>query len=115
MKKKRIILLALFIIVLFVFQAFLGEKIIVNKGLGYDGLEYTAVSESGPKLIVEKRLDSYRLQRTLPSLLINYTFTFLKLPITDKSVLNGFNIFDLILLISSVIVWLRILKKEKNA
>ncbi|HMG15961.1 MAG TPA: hypothetical protein VK590_10975 [Saprospiraceae bacterium] len=109
MKYSRPILI-LITCILFFFN-FKGEIIPVNNGMGWDGRlygNYTAMLDSA---IIEKKINEYRFQRILMSVVLNKTMKAFNIDFTIANIVLGFKIFNLIFLLIALLYYLLISRK----
>lgn len=111
-KKFTIISFCIFFTIL-MYQNIFAEKIAVNNGLGYDGVGYAELAANFDKLIVSQKIDSYRMQKIIPSVLIHYSFLLLHMEFTPRNIIRGFQVLNSILLIISFFVWQKIMTMSK--
>jgi hypothetical protein len=85
-----------------------GEKIEAGQGFGYDGGEYANIAQHFEALIAEKSLDSYRIQRILPSAIVHYTLRSLEIPFTPPAIIMAFGFLNVAIFTVSSAVWCQI-------
>jgi len=85
-----------------------GEIIPQNDGLGYDGSIYADITKNPPDHVFHSKLNSYQFQRILPPTLIHYTFTLIGVPLENTNIIKGFQLYSLILLLTTVYLWILI-------
>lgn len=93
-----------------IFYFFLGEKIEVNKGLGWDGKMYAAIASDFENFISKGTLDSYYYKRTLPSALIFYSHKLLGIDCSVRSIIEMFYALNLLLVLGAMFIWHRVLE-----
>ena len=81
----------------------------IASGFGWDGVFYGKVAMDFQNMI--GNIDSYHANRIFPGVLIHYLFTLLNIPLNLKSVLIGFQIYNIIILVSSALCWVLITKR----
>ena len=67
-----------------------GERIQVRGGLGWDGVTYARWARDFYGEIFVKRVDTYYIQRILPSAVVHYALRLCGKPLTDPQVMRGF-------------------------
>jgi hypothetical protein len=67
-----------------------GERIQVRGGLGWDGVTYARWARDFHKEIFVNRVDTYYIQRILPSAVVHYALRLFGKPLTDPHVMRGF-------------------------
>lgn len=80
----------------------------VASGFGWDGVFYGKVALDFQNMI--GNIDSYHANRIFPGVLIHYTYSVLHIPLNLESVLLGYQIYNIIILVGSAIVWVLISK-----
>jgi hypothetical protein len=78
----------------------------IASGYGWDGIFYGRVALDFQNMIGE--IDSYHAGRIFPGVLIHYFFLLFKLPLTLKSALLAFKLYNLIISVCSASIWVRI-------
>jgi len=81
------------------------ERLTVNGGFGWDGMWYGSWAKDFYNAIFIQRVPAYYVQRILPSAIVHYGMRLLGVPLHDKNILLGFDIYNLVLLLLSVYVW----------
>jgi hypothetical protein len=85
------------------------ERIPYNGGLGFDGTTYAAIAKAGPIDSIKSRLiDSYYVQRMLPSVLVHGALEACRAQLTERNIIRGFVALNIILMAINVWVWQRI-------
>jgi hypothetical protein len=82
-----------------------GEKIGINQGLGWDGSHYGAWAVDFHGEVLSKGLNSYYVQRMLPSATVHYSLRLLGIEPTVPNVINGFGVLNIACLTLSAWVW----------
>lgn len=82
-----------------------GELIPVRDGVGYDGATYAGIVRNPEGWILNGELDSHRIQRILPSLLLHAVLGLLGIEPNDTAIIWGFHILNTVLLIGSAYLW----------
>lgn len=86
-------------------MAFIGEKIPVSDGLGWDGIWYgKAVIEFESEVFGEAPLDRYHGERVLPSAVLHYTFRALGIKPTTQDAIRSFCVINI--LCGTLVAWL---------
>jgi len=90
------------------------EKIPVNNGVGFDGKEYAKFVRNFEDLIINKEINTYKVNRFLPSMIVHYGLILFGLDLNDdNNIVNGFELYNLILLMICAFVWAKICDNEK--
>ncbi len=89
------------IVVLGFFSLWLGERIPIHGGFGWDGQFYGAIAQS----LDVRTLDSYYIQRILPSAIVHFSLTVLEQPLDNRHVILGFSFLNFTLLLLSCILY----------
>ena len=109
---KLNLLIALFTFLVFGLSTFLVEKIPINRGFGWDGLIYGNVvayinaDMDSPYQLTN--LSSYSFQRIAPSIMVHYGLLLFSDDPTQwspKTIVRGFEILNLFILVGSAFVW----------
>ena len=82
-----------------------GELILKGAGVGWDGKIYRDISIDFHNMLIDKEINAYRLQRVLPSAIIHYTFRLFSIPLETNTIMMGFRIYNLILLVIAAYLW----------
>lgn len=109
---RNIWLLVFFALTMFIWGVFYllyGEKIEVNKGLGWDGKTYAAVASDFENFVSKGTLDRFYYKRIIPSVLVYYGHKALGIEFSIASVILGFSILNLILIMLGMFFWHKIL------
>jgi len=80
-----------------------GEKISHGHGLGYDGQTYGQMVRDG--LAMFRWMDSYYIQRILPSLMVRLFLSLLSIVPTNQSIIAGFIGLNVLCLASVALLW----------
>ena len=88
------------------FSFFFRPIIPVASGFGWDGIFYGKVAMNFQNMIGS--IDSYHANRIFPGILIHYFFSFLKFPLHIESVLFGYKVYNIIILVLSSVIWVSI-------
>jgi hypothetical protein len=109
-KKNKLRVIYLIIYSFLVSISFFGERITLNNGLGYDGsTRFAPAVRTYKEKILDRTIDSYYLQRLIPSILVDAICKSLDLDVSeDKNIVNGFEILNLISLLTSIFIFLKI-------
>lgn len=73
-----------------------GERIAIRDGLGWDGEVYWNWVKDFPHEIQDVGIDSYRIQRVLPSYVLHYGFRLFRIRPTVRNTLRGFAVFNVL-------------------
>src|ERR1700748_2389790 len=74
----------------------LGERVAMREGLGWDGEIYWSGVKDLPHEIQDVGIDSYRIQRILPSSVLYYTFRLFHVRPSIRNTLRGFAAINVI-------------------
>jgi hypothetical protein len=86
-----------------------GGRLPVRDGCGWDGAIYADIVRGFPDVLLERRLDAYRAQRVLPSVIVALGLRGAGITSpTAHDVVAGFRCYHLALLAGGVVVWLAI-------
>jgi len=103
------ILMVIFVVLYGILYFLFGKVISVGNGFGWDGQIYRDISKNfNLELFLSKSLNSYAIQRIVPSGLVSFVFHLLNIPLSDNNILVGFQILNLIILLISIITYLGI-------
>lgn len=92
----------------------IGGVIPVNSGYGWDGQFYRDIVKNFDlSLFSSKTLNIYRIQRIFPSGVLSIFLKTFQFPLSDSSILFGFQIFTLISLLLSVVTYNGIINELK--
>jgi hypothetical protein len=101
-------LVAVFLVALAALHLF-DEKIQIAGGLGYDGRDwYGRWAIDFPGQVLHKGLDSYYVQRWLPSAVVYYGLRLVGVVPATHSVIVGFAILNFVCVAAAAVVWLLI-------
>ncbi len=87
-----------------------GEKIEVNKGLGWDGKMYAAIAAEFEDFMTKGTLNGYYYKRSLPSAIVHYAHKIAGIEFSIASVIKAFSILNLALIMGCILLWHRILE-----
>jgi hypothetical protein len=87
---------------------FWGEKIPAGGGFGYDGVFYADMVRNLDSMISGGQLSSYYAQRILPAAIVRSMMLFAGVPMNDSNIIHGFELYNLVLLVSACWVWRRV-------
>jgi hypothetical protein len=82
-----------------------GERIQVRGGLGWDGATYARWVRDFYQEIFVNRVDTYYIQRILPSAIVHYALRLTGQPLTDVNVMRGFALLSVSLFGVMGYVW----------
>lgn len=99
---ERQMVLAAFVLSVVCFAT--GERVPVNGGMGWDGLAYARWAQDFHNEVFVKGVDSYHINRILPSAVVHYSLRALSISPTDRSVLRAFATLDILLI--ALVAWL---------
>jgi len=83
-----------FILFWSVFYFFLGEKITVNQGLGYDGVFYGRITQNFDVFIENKSFSFYYVNRILPCGIVYIVLKTFGLSVSVLNIINGFYVLN---------------------
>jgi len=84
-----------------------GERIGVNKGLGWDGQAYVAWARDFSEA-VDRGVTAYQSQRMVPSAIVYGALAILGIDRTDANILVAFQVLDLAAMVASLLALVRI-------
>lgn len=110
---SRISLVLIFFTILFF--TLIGEKVPLNDGMGWDGMNYFRTVQSFTELIANQGYDRYAIQRIMPWGLVNIVFKFFNIETSSYNALFSAVIINVVALLLSIFYFFRIsdLKKWK--
>jgi len=85
-----------------------GTVVPENGGLGYDGQLYAGIAQDLPRLISSGSLTPYSVQRIVPSAIVYWALSVAGVSKGTREVLLAFALYNLSLLILTVVIWERI-------
>jgi hypothetical protein len=86
------------------------EQVEINDGLGWDGLKYGDITKHLMEYVSARSLDSYTIQRIIPSCIVYSTIKLFGLSFTNENVILIFSIYNIVLINISLLLWFRILQ-----
>jgi hypothetical protein len=95
-------------LVMIVLNFAFAERIPIGKGLGWDGGIYASITRQFPDIVEHRQLNDYYIQRMLPSVLVHYGLSFLRLPMSNLNIIKGFQVLNALALLLAVYLWGRI-------
>ena len=112
-KFSRISLVIIFFIILFF--TLIGEKVPLNDGMGWDGMNYFRTIQSFTELIANHGYDRYAIQRIMPWGMVNILFRICNIEANTHNALYAAGILNVIVLSLSIFYFFKIsdLKKWK--
>ncbi len=93
------------------FLNYKSELIEVNDGAGWDGRLYASYTAHLDESIAQKAVNEYRFQRILMSVVLNKTMKAFNIPFTVPNVVEGFRIFNLLLILVALLYYFLISRK----
>lgn len=97
-----------------IYYFFFGAIINIDQGFGYDGYFYRQLTKDFYNFaFVENNLSGYYMGRILPSLIINLFLSVSDIPKEDYVIVRSFQIYNLILIVLSSLIWYKISKIYK--
>lgn len=75
---------------------FAGERVQVHNGLGWDGNIYASWAKDFWNQLFVHGINTYYIQRILPSAIIHYGLRLLHVPLTDANILTAFGVIDVL-------------------
>jgi hypothetical protein len=101
-------LVAVLLVALGALQLF-DERIQVRDGLGYDGGDhYGRWAIDFPGRVLDRGLDSYYVQRCLPSAVVYYGLRLAGVVPSPAAAIAGFALLNVVCVVAAAVVWLRI-------
>ena len=86
----------------------LAERVPVGDGFGWDGVLYGNWARDFHEEVFVKQVNTYYIQRVLPSAVIHYSLRILRVPLTDSNILAAFGVYACVLLTLMAACWRRI-------
>lgn len=86
-----------------------GELLPVYGGFGWDGRLYKTLTRDYQKKLVHKSIESYYLQRLLPSVVVRYGLRLAHVSFSERNILLGFRILDSAALVLAAWAWVQIM------
>jgi hypothetical protein len=84
------------------------ERVTVGSGFGWDGIRYGHVAMDLYNWFFSEDVNAYSLQRILPSAIVHYGLRALAIHPTIESVIIGFAVYNLTLLLLSCLLWIKV-------
>ncbi len=81
-----------------------GERIPIQQGTGWDGAVYARIAKLPAENMCRYGIDSYRLQRVLPSTLVNIALRSAGIPLTTANIVGAFAVYDWMLIVVSLVL-----------
>jgi hypothetical protein len=94
-------------------QIAVGERIPVANGLGWDGVRYAAMTRDTPRLVHDREINTFYLQRVLPCLVIHGALRVLGVPLADGAIVTAFAVMNAGLLVVSAWLWAGIARERR--
>jgi hypothetical protein len=99
-------IMALIVLICGVLAIQLGQVVSYNRGLGWDGKPYAYITAFLDRVITDRGLDSYRIQRIVPSAIVRFGMQVADLnPAHTASIVRAFQWYNLAMLIAGVYAW----------
>ena len=109
---RRFLSLAVLVLLVFgLIQIRWGTVVAEGGGLGFDGQIYAAIAQDLPGAITQGRLTPYSVQRIVPSTIVYVTLSVLGVATGPREVRLAFALYNLALLVLTVVVWERIARE----
>lgn len=89
---------------------FLGERIPVNDGTGWDGSYYADLMRNLDTRVLQKQLNSYHLQRIFPLAMVYGVFQLFDVPFTNPNIITGMYVLNAVGYLISIIFWEKTLR-----
>lgn len=105
---QRLLLCAMLAVL--ILYSFTGETIPHNEGLGWDGTRYYYFMVHFDELIFNHGIDSYRITRLLPFLIIRYVMQLVNVEMTVSNVLIASKIYNAFILVFLLIYFFKLAK-----
>jgi hypothetical protein len=96
------------ILVLGVFNLLFGEIVPAGGGFGWDGVTYADMVRRLASMISDGQLSRYYAQRILPAVTVRAILTVSAADLSDKNIIYGFEVLNLLALVVGAIAWRRI-------
>jgi hypothetical protein len=84
------------------------ERVTVGKGFGWDGIRYGQIAMDFYHWFSTDDVSAYSLQRIMPSAIVHYGLRALAIHPTIESVITGFAVYNLTLILLSCLLWIKI-------
>ena len=84
------------------------ERVTVGRGFGWDGIRYGLLAMDFYGGLWSDDMNSYGLQRIVPSAFVHYGLRAVGIQPTIESVIIGFAVFNLLMLVLAVFLWIKI-------
>jgi hypothetical protein len=88
-----------------------GEHIAIADGLGHDGQAYADFATRGLRVVANRELDSYRIQRVVPSLAVWLAHRAARSTPTTESIVSAFMLMNVALVAAAVWCWTRVARR----
>ena len=89
----------------------LSERVKVGDGFGWDGILYGNWARDFYREVFVTKVNTYYIQRVLPSAVVHYSLRFLHIPRSDAAILTAFGIQACVLLTFMAECWRRIARE----
>jgi hypothetical protein len=104
--ERAFLVIALTLVAAFGLAQIVGsERISPGRGLGWDGRFYARMAQDFPRVVFDEGLDAYRLQRVVTPALVYLGMRAFGVPRDDAHVVDAFAVYNLLLLLATVVVW----------
>ena len=104
-------LMLVIVLTLGLLNFFWGEKVTAGGGFGWDGVYYAEMVRHLDTMVSNGELGSYYMQRILPAACVRGVLLLTGMPINDDNIINGFEIYNLLILVLICFSWKRISEK----
>lgn len=104
-------LMLLIVLLLGLLNFFWGEKVTAGGGFGWDGVTYAEMVRHLDTMISNSELGSYYMQRILPAAIVRGLLLLADVSINNVNIINGFEIYNLFILVLILASWKRISDK----
>lgn len=84
------------------------ERVTVGGGFGWDGIRYGQLAMDFRTWLASEDMNSYGMQRIVPSAIVHYGLRALGVRPSIESVITGFEVYNLILLVLGGWLWIKI-------
>lgn len=114
--KNTNFLMMLVMLLIGVANIFWAEKLEINQGFGWDGMNYAAWAKDFHRTVLVERVPDYYVKRILPSALVHYGSRLVAAPFfpdakrdailnEDRNIVLSFDLYNLLLLLVAVSTW----------
>jgi len=81
------------------------ERLTIHGGFGWDGVRYAQWARDFYDSVFVQGVPEYYARRILPSAVVHYGLRLFGVPLEDRNIVQGFDIYNLLLLLAAVGAW----------